>query len=268
MTIADLVTYLAKAVSPHQRILVQKSVQASLTANSIVSLFTVAPDGGAAPTTAAVPGRTIAGALGQGNPATNLYLSRMDVSSQTGGMFMLYDRLSHQGGLSGTTTGAQTTNLPTAALTRYTSGVGVHAAIEIYSAVGSTGTTLTTSYTNQAGTSGQTSQAIAFGGNGHKEATIFQPISLAQGDSGVRAVASVTIPASTLTAGNFGVTLLKPLALFPVQSVLDSQAWDAVITGCGNLAQVQTDACLCLAFMASNSTGVGPLLGQVLLIED
>lgn len=269
MAIADFVTYLAKVANPHQRIYTQKASQAGFKAAYPVSLFQVAPDGGAIPTSAVVPSRTIAGALGQGDPATTLRIARVEMANANGGMLMLYDRLSHQGGLSGTTTGAQTTNLPTAALTRYTSGVGVMAALEIYTAVGTTATTATCSYTNSASTSGQTSQAIVFGSSGFQEANTFKMVSLAQGDLGVQAVASVTLAASTVSAaGNFGVTLMKPLALIPMQNLVDDQVWDAVLNGCANLAQVQTGACLCLAATPVSTTTYGAFLGQVLLIEE
>lgn len=126
---------------------------------------------------------------------------------------LLFDRLSHTGGLSGTVTTAQTTNLPTAALTRYTTGEGVRAAMQIYTTVGPTDFTTSCSYTNQAGTAGRTGQiSRALGTPGSGSLGIF---TLQSGDTGVRSVESVTLSASTGTAGNFGVVLLKPLCVIP-----------------------------------------------------
>lgn len=124
---------------------------------------------------------------------------------------ILIDRLSHTGGLSGTVTTAQTTNLPTAALpTRETGGEGVMAALQIYTILGNTDTAWTVSYTNQAGTAGRT-------GKGFFSSTPFvsgiHPIQLEGTDSGVRSVESVTLTSSTLTAGNFGIVLYKPLMM-------------------------------------------------------
>jgi hypothetical protein len=209
------------------------------------------PSLGVAPTTAAVPTRATAGALGQQNSAgvlryATLYASCGGVVGQTtdtgNGTYVLADRLSHQGGLSGIVTTAQTTNLPTAALTRYTTGAGVMAALEIYTAVGNTATTVTASYTNQAGTAGQISTARGFGArNGGQNQFLALP--LASGDSGVRAVASVTVLATTGTAGNFGVTLFKPLFVVPCL-MAQRIVLDGVIGAGGNIPQVQTNACL------------------------
>lgn len=165
------------------------------------------------------------------------------------GAYLLVDRLSHQGGLSGTTTTAQTTNLPTAALTRYTDGVGVMAALTIYTDVGTTAVSPTISYTNQAGTSGQTSGSFQFGGTGWDDAGRTFIVPLAVGDTGVRAVASVTLGVSTGTAGAFGVTLFKPLAMIIVDGAgFQQQQIDFVSSGgiIGLGSEVHADAHLSL----------------------
>ena len=134
------------------------------------------------------------------------------------GCYIVVDRLSHQGGLNATATGEQTTNLPTAPLPRFTDGKGVMIAIEIYTQIGTTARTITVSYTNELGVSGRTSPAVQFGGSGYREAgRIFIP-SLQSGDIGVKSVESITISDSTGTAGNFGITLFKPLFLIPINN--------------------------------------------------
>jgi len=207
---------------------------------------------GVAPTTAVVPSRTLAGSAGQGNPASGkeLFMPRLDMSRVNGGMLVLCDRLSHQGGLNATTTGPQTTNLPTAALTRYTDGVGVQVGLEIYTQIGSTASSATISYTNQDGTSGRTSTATTFGATSWRTGGRFVQIPLAAGDYGVRAVASVTLSITTGTAGNFGVTLYKPLASFatpyyPSQNYI----YDAILNQGGQLPKILTDACLFWLYM-------------------
>lgn len=227
---------------------------------------------GVAPTTAVVPTNSTTGNMGQIDPAGTLRVARFIMSScavgsNLGGMLMLCDRLSHQGGLSGTTTGAQTTNLPTAALTRYTSGVGVWPCLEIYTAVGTTGTTATISYTNQAGTSGQTSQAVQFGASGFNGISQLIPVNLASGDYGCQAVASVTIALSTGTAGNFGVTLIKPLVMIPYQlfqtNMFDGDALISMLQP----VQIQPGACLQWVFTQNSNTNP-PYAGYIQLIED
>jgi hypothetical protein len=147
--------------------------------------------------------------------------------------------------LSGTVTTAQTTNLPTAALTRYTSGVGVMASLEITTAVGTTATTATVSYTNSAGVAGRTSPAVTFGGTNDRQASQVQLVPLQAGDVGVRSVESVTLAASTGTAGAFGVTLFRPLAALPWFELNDEgMPYDMVKhLGCF-FEPIQSDACI------------------------
>ena len=134
------------------------------------------------------------------------------------GCYIVVDRLSHQGGLNATGTGAQTTNLPTAALPRFTNGIGVMMAIEIYTQIGTTTTTVTVSYTNQDGTSGRTSPAIQIGGTGYREAGRILIPSLQAGDTGVRSVESIQLAGNTGTAGSIGITLFRPLFLIPINN--------------------------------------------------
>lgn len=216
-------------------------------------------NGGAAPTTAVSLDKTTAGCAAPTlwSDSGTILLTEIDLLNNalvnpTG--LILIDRLGHQGGLSGTTTGPQTTNLPTAALTRYTSGVGVMMAIQIWTAVGSTATTLSCSYTNTSNVGGRTSESVLFGGASNNAFTRnFIPIPLQVGDTGVKSVQSVTIAASTVSAaGNFGVVLYKPLICMRVSrdywsdstSGFNNWTWEAVFNGSGHMPQIQQDACL------------------------
>lgn len=269
MAITSFTTYTTKTTSPHQTV---HSTKAGLTsvAGRMYSLWAATPDAGAAPTTAAVPTNATAGAIGQqdGGSTARRLIQAMGVSSSFGGMLIVCDRLSHQGGLDATSIAGQTTNLPTAALTRYTSGVNVFAALEIYTQIGTTGTTVTASYTDEAGNTGQTSIATVFGGTGFREAGRFIPLPLAAGDSGVRAVARVTLAASTLTAGNFGVTLFKPLYAIPIINNGSMQyISDPLITSCGNLPEVFDGACLFYLYVC-NTSNTGVLTASLKFADD
>jgi len=244
MAITSYADYRSKADAQRPDSLV---LSKTLGVAGICSLWrsTGVPAAGAVPTTAEVPARTVAGALAQANPVAQLRMMECSTIGfgVTGGTGVwLCDRLSHQGGLSGTVTTAQTTNLPTAALTRYTDGVGVVAALEIYTAVGTTATTATVAYTNEAG-NGATSQAFVFGGSNYNAATRLLPIPLDAADYGVRAVQSVTLTASTVSAaGNFGVTLFKPLAFIPATFY---GQWQDYLIGNGLMTErILSDACL------------------------
>lgn len=192
--------------------------------------------------------------------------ARVNPSGTAGVALMLVDMLNISGGLDATLATAQTTNLPTAALTRYTSGEGVHAALIVHATVGGTGVTVTASYTNQAGTPGRTTTAVIFGGSGQTSAGTMMRLALQAGDTGVRSVESVTLSATTGTAGNFGVVLYRPLAMMMVNDVEGANVLDNVSSGrmVGQFAEVANDACLsCFAVMASAQA----LAGAILLAE-
>ncbi len=219
------------------------------------------------PSTAVVPTSATAGALRFANAGGETeYCLGATLSSSTTGTYILCVRLSHQGGLSGTTTGAQTTNLPTAALTRYTDGVGVMAGLSIYSQVGTTGTTVSVSYTNDAGTAGQVSPSVVFGGTGFREGTRFIPVPLVAGDLGVKSVESVTLAASTVsTAGNFGVTLYKPLMSFHIERPGAQVDFNILGGGMsGGLPEIVDDACL-FFLVIPNTTAVAAMSGALSL---
>jgi hypothetical protein len=207
-------------------------------------------------TTAAACDRTTTGAVGQQNGGAgrlSAFFKDLNWGSNAfdGGVIIVADRLLHVGGLSGTVTTAQTVG---GALTRYTDGVGVLACYEVYTQIGTTGTTITASYTDQDGNAGQTTIAQPFGGTGFREASLLLPFHLASGDSGVRAVASCTVLATTATAGSFGVTLFKPLLAIPVmngQSV--SCAVEPLLALGGQLPEVLDDACLQFISFQSNA---------------
>ncbi len=231
-----------------------------------------APATGAAPTTAVVPTSATAGALGQiDSTGTQRILRIISSKANPGGMLTIADRLSHQAGLSGTTTGAQTTNLPTAALTRNTSGVGVMCGLEVYTAVGTTGTTVTASYTNTTPSSGKTTQATTFGGTGFgTQAQRLILLPLAAGDVGVTQVASVTLAASTVSAaGNFGVTLFYPMVSIPFG---DSNFIDAdleALFGLGTwFPTVATSACLFFVIHDGNNQATGVISADIRIGED
>lgn len=257
MAIADYATLERMILSPREWIGFIKNTPATLVSGRPASLWTTNPLGAAIPTTAAVPARDITGAIAQTNGGGNaLRVAGMQISAPLQSTWILCDRLSHQGGLDGTVTTAQTTNLPTAALTRYTTGVGVFAALEIYTTVGTTATTVTMSYTDNDNNAAQTSPAMVLGGTGSREAGRMVVLPVASGDTGVRAVASVTVLATTGTAGNFGVTLFKPLLYIPVNTG-DSFLADPILgTMGGGIPEIVDDACLFWMFLNPNPTSV------------
>jgi hypothetical protein len=226
--------------------------------------FTPAP---AIPTASVALDKTSANAIGPIPNATSGKLQilggRFNTTGLAGTMVVAIDLLNVSGGLNGTITTEQTTNLPTAALTRHTGGDGVFIGIVIYAAVGSTATTISVRYTNQAGTPNRASTVTAFGATNFRELGRLIQIPLQAGDTGVRSVEGVTLTATTDTAGNFGVCLFKPLMCFSLESTTGAMPIDAVSSGgmIGSMAEFDDDACLTfMAFTPVSQTINGALL--------
>jgi len=224
----------------------------------------------AVPTTSVALDKTSDNAIGPIPGATSGKLQilggRFNSSGTAGATVVAIDLLNVSGGLSGTVTTEQTTNLPTAALTRHTGGDGVFIGIVIYSTVGTTATTISVRYTNQAGTPNRTSTVTSFGGTGFREVGRLIQIPLEAGDTGARSVEGVTVTATTGTIGNFGVCLFKPLMTFSLDSTTGTMPIDAVSSGgmIGSMAEFDDDACL--TFMAF--TPVSQSINGALLLAE
>lgn len=231
-----------------------------------VSLWTAigSPGAGAAQGTAAgaVPTSATAGAISFTNPASgNSYIAKAYVASSITGTLILYDRLAHGSALSGTVTTAQTIASP--ALTRPSAtGSATEMFIEWYTATGVTATTATVSYTNQSATSGQTSGAATVPSNA--PAGLMSPIPFAAGDTGCNAIASLTLAASTGTAGNFGYTILRRLAMIPCALANVAQIFDVFMLG---MPQVYNSACIAAMFLIGSGTAAPTITGQFSLVQ-
>ena len=231
------------------------------------------PAGAPAPTTAIIPTNATDGALKQTDPggSRQKWIYQFGISTATAGTFILYDRLFQIGGLSGTVTTAQTVQGSPAspALTRYSTNatcVGNMILVEINTALGGSSTTLTAKYTNQAGTGAQVSGSITFGGSAatnHVTRCFLVP--LASGDTGVQAVESVTLAASTGTAGDFSVAIIRPLGFVAVP-VAACATFRDFATGLPGIPEVLTDAALALLYIPT-FTSFGETFGAVSMVE-
>lgn len=210
------------------------------------------------PTTPVACDSSTSGAVGQNNTASgNNYLVGCESKFVRATTLLIYDRLCHQGGLSGNVTGAQTTNLPTAALTRYTSGEGVMMAVEVYTSLGVTASTLSVSYTNSSGTSGRTSPEIGVTNTSplnYIQSGSFFMLPLQSGDTGVRSVESVTLSVATGTVGNFGITLLKPLAMIRANGADPDRGNFVDGNLLGGIPSIANNACLWRSVYYDNIT--------------
>lgn len=226
------------------------------------------PGPGAAPSSStwANLDNTTAGGLKQTDPGggRQKWLIQAWTTGLVGGTLILYDRLGHNGTLSGTTTTAQTfTGTPT----RYTDGVGNIAWIEIYSTIGTTSTTVTMSYTDVGDSipGGSTSPAVVIGNTGFREATRCIMLPVASGDTGIKSIANIDLLASTTTAGAIGVVLAHPLAYIGIGAA-GGAGWRDFTTGMPGIPEIMTAACLALLWVPTTVTAP-EIMGGVSFVE-
>ena len=207
-----------------------------------------------------IPTKATIGALNfnAAGASEDTFLAQLSLVGSTAGTFFMYDRLWHNSALNGTLNTAQAFTQP--ALTRHTDGVGVEIWLEWYAVTGSTAVTATVSYTNSDGVSGRSGTcSIA------ASPVVGQmiPVALQAGDKGVSSVQSVTLSATTGTAGNFGVTLLKKKAIASVPGPNIAQPpQDFATLG---LPEVQDNACLSIGVQCT-ATNTGIMSGLASII--
>lgn len=147
----------------------------------------------------------------------NTYLAGLRGSSggaHIGGLYILADRLWHNGGYTITSTSAQNSTTPTFPArdaAGATSGDGVLLGVEVSATTGAGTPTITISYTNSGGTAGRTGTSF--------HATVassaigaFYPISLQAGDTGVKSVESLTL-GSSWTSGTINLVAYRLLGM-------------------------------------------------------
>ena len=207
------------------RIVLDKASIASQTANSFCSLWraTGQPGQGAIPTVVATCNNTTVGTIGfnqQTSPITS-YGAYLEIATGNAAMTMeLHDRLANMGGLNGTLTTAQSVNLDLSTLLS-TNNINVRKGddnysdvqwwLEWYTATGATAVTATIAVTYNDGTTGNLSAlSLASSRPASHMIPINSLIPSAQSGKFIRGIVSVTLSATSGTAGNFGVTATRP----------------------------------------------------------
>lgn len=179
------------------------------------------------------------------------YILGVSLAGNVPGNYLLYDRLAQMGGLDATVITPQAVSM---SLSRYTgslSCVGNRIFIEVYTQVGATAVLANVTYKNQSGQTSVTPSA-SFGGAGFEEGQRLIMMPLAPGDTGVQSVDRVIISATTTTAGNFGVTVGRPLVWVPLTTV--GGTVKDMITEIPSLTFVEAGACLAWAAQLSAAT--------------
>ena len=207
------------------RIVLDKASIASQTANSYCSLWraTGQPGQGAIPTVVATCNNTTVGTISfnqQMSPSTS-YGAYLEIATGNAAMTMeLHDRLASMGGLNGTLTTAQSVNLDLSTLLS-TDNINVRKGdanysdvqwwLEWYTATGATAVTATIAVTYNDGTTGNLSAlSLASSRPASHMIPMNSLIPSAQSGKFIRGIVSVTLSATSGTAGNFGVTVTRP----------------------------------------------------------
>lgn len=223
MTIASRDQLIDGLGNNSSRIVLDKASIASQAAGTYVSLWraTGQPGQGAIPAAAAACNNSLVGAIGftqQTAPATS-YGAYLEAATSNAAMTVeLHDRLAHMGGLNGTLTTAQTVGIDFSTLTTNNlserKGDANYSDIqwwlEWYTATGSTAVTATVAVTYDDGTTGTLTVPLA----ATRPASLMIPLNglipAAGAGKFIRGITSVTLSATTGTAGSFGVTATRP----------------------------------------------------------
>ncbi len=259
------------------RVIIDKANIASQAVGNFVSLWraTGQPGQGAIPAAAATCDNTLLGAIQftqQTAPATS-YLAILEaLCSNVSSTLEIHDRLMHMGGLSGTVATAQTVNLDlnaNLASDNLDARKGdanfsdVQWWLEWYTATGASAVTITVNVTYNDGTSGNLT-AISLAAT--RPASLMIPLnnSIPAADSGkyIRDVNTVTLSATTGTAGNFGVTATRYRAALyqPIANARFTADW----AGLG-LPEVANESCLFpIQIAGATSTGTVRATGKII----
>lgn len=186
------------------------------------------------------------------------YLGRVTMQSSVAGTLIIYDRLWDNSGIVSNILTSQTVN--SLALTRYTDGIGVEIWGEVYTVTGTTASTATVTYTDSSDTSRTATCVMSTATARAGEMFPFIPQGVA---NGVKSIQSIIFSASTGTAGNIGLVLVRRLAEIPMMFSGVSTTADAFALG---LSEIQNNAAIYLA-MSSSTTTVGATLGSIDIIE-
>lgn len=259
------------------RIIIDKAQISNTAAGQWHSMFraTGQPGQGAIPGAAASCNNSLLGAMGfnqQVAPATS-YLAQLESTMGNATQTLeIHDRLAHMGGLNGTLTTAQTAGVDLNALLatdNIAARIGdanfsdVQWWAEWYTDTGVTGVNMTVSVVfNDGSTASLTAVALA----ATRRASFMQPLNglIPAANSGkfIRKVDTVTLSATTGTAGSFGITATRYRgAVFcPIANARYKEPWDSL-----GLPEIPNSACLFPVVLCSTTnTGIVRGTGKII----
>lgn len=233
------------------RVVIDKTSLANAAAGQFFSLWqaTGIPGAATTPGAAAIPTKATTGAVGFTNqtaPATSYLAWLRMITSNANQSVEIHDRVAQMGGLSGTvfTPTAQNATIDLLTLGLVADRLGdsnysdIQWWIEIYSPLGATGVNATVNVTYDDASTGNLA-AIALGAT--PRAGRLYPLISAVAGRYIRGVNTITLSATTGTAGNFGVCATRPRTAIDVDVANKGIAYDWAQLG---LPEIPNDACL------------------------
>jgi hypothetical protein len=253
------------------RIIVDKASIANQTAGTFCSLWraTGQPAQGAIPgTTPAIPTKATTGAMNFTNqtaPIQNHLLWAYMASGNSAMTLEIWDRVAHMGGLVLNVTTQQNIsgmNLATLGVPAARLGEANYSDVqwflETYTDGGSTAANATINVTYDDDSTGNlNTQAVGGTLRASRLLPLTPLIPTAQQGKFIKGINSVTLSASTGTAGSFGFTAVRPRAALPLLIANKTETFDWAQLG---IPVIPNDACLMLAMLTS-TTSSGTLRG-------
>lgn len=249
---------------------IDKASVGSTAAGQFFSLWIAsgAPGTGATPSTAAVPTNATAGSLfftNQTGPVTS-YLGWLTLTLATGNQSLeIHDRLAHMGGLSGIVTTAQgaldlTVTNPGTARIGATNYSEVQWWLEWYVSTGGGAVNATVNVTYDDNSTGNLA-VIALAATMRTSRLV--PLVSAVAGRYIKAVNSVTLSATTGTAGNFGITATRQRTLTSAFVANKGENYDWAQLG---LPEIPNNSCLMLVMNCATTT-IGAVRAQGKIIH-
>lgn len=214
----------------------------------------------AIPAANAVPTKALTFNFNNPGGADKTYVDMMDLIGTIAGEVTLFDRLFHMGGLSGTVTTAQNVNSNTALTFPARGAAAANACewfLEWYTDTGATGVNATVAVTHTDATTANIVIALSATTRAGRLYPIVSPGKV------ISQINTVTLSATTGTAGNFGVTCGRRIAgtsMGIVAANVPAQPREAI------LEEIPNDACL-WRVMHCSTTSTGDQRGSFTLVQ-
>lgn len=248
------------------RVVIDKASLANTAAGQFFSLWSSAgiPAAGAIPGAAAIPTNATTGAIQfnqQTLPVTSYIAWLRAAMGNAVSTFEIHDRVAHMAGLSGTVTTAQSATIDVLTLGLSADRRGdasyndLQWWIEIHTALGATGVNATVNVTYDDASTGNLA-VIALGAT--PRVGRLYPLLSAVAGRYIRGVNTVTLSATTGTAGSFGITCTRPRTGIDSAVANFATTYDWAQLG---LPEVPSGSCLFFISLCS-TTSTGTLRGQ------